>query len=325
MINILFNPKIWIKIIKNPSDGYKKIIKILSDYPRLQNFIKIKNKKIRLLLINFYVYLVSKNRNLKFYFLDNSKKVEKINFSRTEFTDNPNLIFESLSYNGIVIINNIIENDEKNKILSYFEELEKNKISSEWINNNIINASNIKYGDSKEILITCMHKNPVYLPTLNKINQFITKNIFGKPVDTFAEFFIHASINDEKVGQYEDTIFHVDRYLPCLKIIYSPNKILDTDAPFGFIKKSHKLNKKYMRDFLLNTTNVYLKDENLENNILNDEIKASCMDNSLIIAFTNGFHKRNIFLKKNYLRKTVFFQFTKKFNRFSLFNYNKYN
>ena len=45
----------------------------------------------------------------------------------------------------------------------------------------------------------------------------------------------------------------------------------------------------------------------------------------LIITFTNGLHKRNVFLKNNTVRKTIFFQYTEKFNTFSLFNFKKFN
>ena len=59
--------------------------------------------------------------------------------------------------------------------------------------------------------------------------------------------------------------------------------------------------------------------------IENKAIKATCNKNTIIIAFTNGVHKRNVFLESGILRKTVFLQYTNNFNRLSLFNYFKYN
>jgi ketopantoate reductase len=56
-----------------------------------------------------------------------------------------------------------------------------------------------------------------------------------------------------------------------------------------------------------------------------DEIKGICKKNTLIVAFTNGIHKRNIFLEKRVSRKTIFLQYTDNFNMLSLINYFKFN
>ena len=77
------------------------------------------------------------------------------------------------------------------------------------------------------------------MPTLNKLSQIITKKIFGNIINTSAEFFVHnCKLREENDSVYEDTNFHIDRYLPCLKIIYSPNQISSNEAPFGYIKNS---------------------------------------------------------------------------------------
>lgn len=304
----------------------KKYINFLKKYPRLQNLLKIKSKNLRLLLINFYLFFVKKNKNLKFFFFDKNEQIDEIYFNLRDLDDKTEKIFQSLAYNGIVIIENIISETERKKILEYFNEIEGRELVSEWINSEVIDASSIKYKDKeKKVLISCMHKDLSLLGELNNINNTLTKKIFGKPINTVGEFFIHNCINKEEKNTYDDTNFHIDRYLPCLKIIYSPEEINISDAPFGFIKTTHKLNNSFMRQFLLNTKNFIIKNDELTSDIKEKIVEVICPSNSLIVTFTNGFHKRNIFNEEKNIRKTVFFQFTKNFNNFSLINYKNFN
>ena len=80
-----------------------------------------------------------------------------------------------------------------------------------------------------------------------------------------------------------------------------------------------------MRNFFLSSNNFFLKNEDLTEEFKKEIVSAVCPANSLIVTFSNGLHKRNIFLKENKVRKTVFFQFTKNFNNFSLMNFNRFN
>ncbi len=302
----------------------KKYINFFKQYPRLQNLLKLNNRTTRLMLMNYYFNLVKKNKNLKNFFLDGSNEINQINFKIEELYNENNLLFKSLAHNGIVIVENVLSFEEKQKVLNFFSEIEKKNISSDWIDKSIIDSSSIKYKDSNKVKISCMKKNIKYLPSLSRLNDYVTKKIFGKKISTVAEFFLHECIDTETPDSYEDTKFHIDRYLPCLKIIYTPNKINEASAPFGFIKKTHKLNNEFMRNFTLNSKKFFIDDEHLTLDLKNNEVSTICPENSLIISFTNGFHKRNIFLKKN-VRKMIFFQFTNNFNFFSLLNYKKYN
>lgn len=302
-----------------------KYIKFFRKYPRLQNLLKFKNKKFRLLLINFYLFFVKKNHNLKYFFFDNTDKNDKIHFNLEDIYKSKENIFKSLAHNGIVIIKNVLTIKERQEILTYFHEIENKNLVSEWLNKDIIDASLIKYKDNSKVFISYAHKELNLLSELKDIINIITKRVFGKTVKSTSEFFIHDCVEKETKYLYDDTNFHIDRYLPCLKIIYAPEGIKTSDAPFGFVKKSHKLNNKFMRDFILNTEKFYINDNDLTNDIKENVIEAVCPENSLIITFTNGLHKRNIFTKNNNVRKTIFFQFTKNFNTFSLINYRKYN
>ena len=311
----------------NISNYFKpsKYINFLQAYPRLQNLLKIKNKNIRLLMINFYKYFVKKNNNLRFYFFGKSKKDLSIIFDKKDLIHSNDKVFNSLASNGIVIITNVLQQEERNKILNYFNEIQYKKFTTDWINKEIIDASSIKYKNKKKVEILSMHKDTKFLPEISEINNLFTEKIFGRSMKTVAEFFLHNCINNEEENTHEDTNFHIDRYLPCLKIIYSPNTIDENDAPFGFIKKNHKLDDNFMNKFLLNTEKFFINNNELNEDLKKNIVSTICPENSLIITFTNGLHKRNIFKKNDNMRKTIFFQFTKNFNTFSLINYKKFN
>ena len=321
----LFKPLNWIKFLINPKKGFDVAIKIISDYPRIQNFLKIKNKLYRKLIYEFFIYIIAKNKSLNFYFLKNNEKIDQINFDINDFKNHRNKIFESLAYNGIVFIENVLDTNEKEKILSSFDEIKKNNLQSEWLDKNLINASEVKYKNSKTVNISYARKNLKVLPQLENISEIITSRVFGRTVDSYAEFFLHESKEKELKDSFDDTNFHMDRYLPCLKIIYCPEKIENCDGPFGFIKKTHKLNNSLIKDFLYETDTSIINENKISSLIDEDAIKATCKSNTIIIVSTNGLHKRNIFLEKNVFRKTIFLQYTKKFNKLSLFNYWKYN
>ena len=79
-----------------------------------------------------------------------------------------------------------------------------------------------------------------------------------------------------------------------------------------------------MKNFMLNSKKFFVNENELNENLKKNALSLTCPANSLIITFTNGLHKRNIFKKKN-SRRTIFFQFTDNFNFFSLLNHKKYN
>ena len=58
-------------------------------------------------------------------------------------------MFKSLSQNGIIVVQNILQNEELNNIQNYFKEITDNQIVSEWISPEIVDASSIKYKNKK--------------------------------------------------------------------------------------------------------------------------------------------------------------------------------
>ena len=302
----------------------KKYINFFKQYPRLQNLLKLKNRTTKSLLTKYYFNLVKKNKNLKNFFIDKSEEINQINFKSDDIFNDSNIVFKSLAYNGIVILEDVLNLNERENILNFFKEIENNNISSDWINREIIDASIVKYKDNENVKISYIQKKIEYLPNLLKVVNFVTNKVFGKKVNTVAEFFLHNCKDVEKLDIHEDTKFHLDRYLPCLKIVYNPDKIDISGAPFGFIKKTHKLNNKFMNSFILDSKKCFLNENQLNEELKDNIMLSTCPANSLIITFTNGLHKRNVFQKKN-IRRSVFFQFTDNFNFFSLLNYKNYN
>jgi len=238
-------------------------------------------------------------------------------FSIQELKNNKENIIDSLKNNGFVVIENVLSDQEAKSIDNIFKEMQDNTAD-----HNIIDAVKVKYGHKDVVddieCITCK-KNISDFPELNNLSDFFSKMVFGKKIKTIAEFFLHKSLNKkEKQKDDSDTFYHLDRYLPCLKIIYSPDSIDENSGPFCFLKGSHKLDNSLINDWLIKDNIHKIKDEEKIKFDLKEQ-KIICKKNSLIVAFTNGFHK------ENKLRKTVFFQYTNNFNKFSLYNYLYYN
>ena len=92
--------------------------------------------------------------------------------------------------------------------------------------------------------------------TFQSVNLFINKKEILNKVSGSISFsgsnqLNKLSVTIENPDLQEDTKFHLDRYLPCLKIIYSPNSIDHSNAPFGYIKKTHRRRPLYQISLLI--------------------------------------------------------------------------
>ena len=52
------------------------------------------------------------------------------------------------------------------------------------------------------------------------------KNIYGKVLNSQAEFYIHKSLKIPEDIEHGDNNLHIDRFLPNMKILYSPFEII---------------------------------------------------------------------------------------------------
>jgi hypothetical protein len=323
MINILkdlLNIKNWIKLWKNPSAIKPLIINRFFSYPS-KRFAKYQNNFLRNFFIKFWIWTAKQNKSLNYYFFNDKKNdypkfvinKNNLNFSET--------IFNSLYNNGIAIIENVLNEKEYKYICKKFEDLEKN--SGKWKNG----PKNIT--KSKDVDIFWAKDSKENFLDLIQISNLITKKIYGKIVDPSVEFYLHKSKNVPEEKILGENHFHMDRFLPNLKIYYSPFDIDVHSAPFKWVLGSHKINKKYL-DYWNDLSN-FDKDESFDDNSSylsnfknKDLLEALLKKNSLIIVFTNGIHCRKPFLKNNFSRKVVFLHYGN-FNKLSLFNYKRFN
>ena len=95
---------------------FQKYLDFFEKYPRVQNLAKVNNKYFKLILIRFYLYLVKKNESLKYFFFKKNEQVNNINFDIKDLIDEKSDVFKSLSQNGIIVVQNILQNEELNNI-----------------------------------------------------------------------------------------------------------------------------------------------------------------------------------------------------------------
>lgn len=278
-------------------------IKKYFSFPTLKFLLSCKNQFLKKTYINFWISLSKRNVNfLNFFF--HYKYPDKLNinkdirFNINSINEN---IFESLKYNGLVVIENALEEKEHKNIIKIFDTLKVKEGRSLRKTEHII-----RYSEEHEI------NN---FPNLKKLSDLFTKKVFGKPLNTSAEFYLHYPLKLPEPVINGDNNMHIDRFLPNMKLYYSPYEINEDSAPFCYALSSHIINKEYL-DFVKNTTKFSDADSNSDY-FLKQKKEAICKENSLIVALTNGFHGRKSFLKFT-KRQVVFLQYHKSFNKFSL-------
>jgi hypothetical protein len=241
MINIikdLLKIKNWIKLIKDPSK-FKTVVSVrFFSYPS-KRIGKIQNKFLRNFLVKFWINLSKKNKSFNYFFFSEIDENYKKNFTFDGFSEN---IFLSLKNNGIAVIENILNKEEHKKICEKFNNLENN--NSFWLQG----PKNIT--KSKDVDIIWAKDDIKNFPNLEMISNQITCKVYGKNVMPSIEFYSHKSINvPEEIIPGENHL-HMDRFIPNLKIYYSPYNIKYTEAPFSWVLKSHKINNEYIQSWL---------------------------------------------------------------------------
>jgi len=252
MINLIkdiLNPVNWIKLIKNP-----KKIEIFFDrifyYPGLR-FGNSKSHYYRYFLIKFTIFFAKRNKQFKkIFFSENTNLNSKdifLDFKKQKFDEKK---FQILKDNGIIILENILSHDEHNKIkLNFIENLKYKKFSE------------IKNMKSKEIVLKKIHVFLDKNSRLNFLSNFFTKKIYGRNVP-YVEHYLNTSAIKLPEKKYPgDNIFHVDRFLPNLKMIYFPFKVDKNNSPFSYALGSHKINSEYL-DFFINNKNWIFDERN---------------------------------------------------------------
>ena len=227
---------------------------------------------------------------------------------------NNNEFFEKLKKNGIVIIENALDQEEHKLIKKLFDEL-----------SSIKSFGKIVYGSkSKDILIKVHNKNLDSEIQLQNISNIITKKIYGKIVKPKANYICSKAINIPECIFPGDNNMHFDRFLPNIKLIYFPENVDLDSAPFRYALGSHLIDENYL-DFFINNEDKFFDERSNKIEIFKKypERKLHVKDNTLVVALTNGFHGRAPFNKITN-RNSLFLTYPN-FNLLSLINYRKFN
>ncbi len=308
-----------IKSILSPKKFFQILYKRIFAIPELNSLSKIKNEYIRKKYFHFLINLSKKNLQFKKLFFEDKKNIKyDIFFNLNDGWDQD--FINSLSNNGIVVIDNVLPDNEKKKIQSYFLELEeadnkKKTFNKKWLIKPIITNTPTK----KRIV---SKTDFTEFPNLQELNDFFSRQLFGQKLDSEPEFYVDKSLSiPEEIISGDNTI-HIDRYLPNVKMIYSPFFIDNSSAPFSYVLGSHKINETY-KEMILNN-----KFKDLDNLTFldkkNNQKVFTLNENSLIIFLANGFHGRTPFFDLS-KRMVLFLQYSKAFNLLSYFNYRKFN
>tara|TARA_A100001015_G_C15015674_1_gene725388 strand:+ start:78 stop:986 length:909 start_codon:yes stop_codon:yes gene_type:complete len=259
--------------------------------------------------IKFWLKCSERNKNFRKFFFDKvSNSTENLSFDiNQENFELSEVMLSTLSNNGLVILKNALPENERKKIIDYFNQLKNLKKSKNWIKGPI---STNEFREASEIFGLTSIKNFEFL---NKISQKFSKEIYGKIVEPTVELrYLNVNGNSEMNKTKGSTFIHTDRFLPHFKIFYTPFEIKEKDAPLQYLLSSHKINEDYV-NFFINTKTFDETDENFKK--FNFKKKIVCVPkNSLYVAFTNGFHSRSKFSDKSE-RSMLFLQYVERYNK----------
>ena len=268
------------------------------------------DKNMRKKHINFWLNRARKKKNFqKYFFQEVNNQKNQITFkNESENYKLSQKMLDSLSNNGLLIIEDALPEFERNQIIEYFDELKnKNKFEKKWLkkpyNPNF-------YKEVSEMLGITSIKNFEFL---NSYSKQLSKEIYGKIVEPTVELrYLKYDKDCEEEKVRGATYLHTDRFLPHVKVYYTPFEITMNTAPLEYVLSSHKINDDYL-NFYYETKNFDETDRLF--NKFKFEKKVVCVPkNSLYVAFTNGFHKRTQF-KNNDERSLVFLQYVERFNK----------
>jgi len=278
--------------------------------PGVEYFRQNKSIESKKKYINFWLQKAKRNKSLKKYFfaqtLNNHSEIT-YRIKNDEYIISKNM-FSALSETGLLIIENALPNFEKSFIIDHFSELKRNTTyTKNWLktpqNPNFFTEVN-------EVMGPISIRNFKYL---NNYSKQLSKEIYGKIVEPTVEFrYLKQSINSKEKKTRGATFLHTDRFLPHFKVYYTPYAITINDAPLEYVLSSHKINNNFI-NFYLNAKNFDETDEGFKKFNLPKKL-VSVPENSLYVAFTNGFHRRVEFNSEND-RSLVFLQYVERFNK----------
>lgn len=304
MLNLL--KKFFYYLIFERSKIYNFIIKKYFYVPSILDLDKLDFKK-KLKKINYWNSICKKNPYIKKIFFDDHINIENFKFDSKDLNFNPEKLFKSLASNGIIIINNALNNSELANIQKTFIDLKD-------VNNRYVDKIKITKSEFKKRIYL---KEKFNCKNLDSIICTIAKNIFGKKMNYESEYFIDQSLKIPEQKVEGDNVLHTDRFIPNVKILFSPFSINKNSSPFSYVLGSHKITNKYIDEI----ANGFHKDhEYLSKQYSKKLVELDVNENSLIVTLTNGYHARTPF-KEIGQRSLLFFQFMNSYNKFFIFKY----
>ncbi len=284
--------------------------------PDLDYLKQTQDTKKRKKYLIYWLNKAYKNQSFKnyFFFKKEPTKVENINF-RYQSNENFKItdqMCESLKMCGILVIENALPKNEKMKIIEYFESLKKNDHKKYWINK----PKKIEGRNDTSLITASININN--LNYLMSYSDQITKLVYNKVVKPNTDIYhlkIGENCNEELIRG--ETFLHTDRFLPHLKIFYTPFEINNDGAPLEYALGSHNINNEYI-NFFINSKNFDETDID-SNKLYKSKVKITTTDNTLYIAFTNGLHRRTDFKVPNSERHMMYLQYVKNFNKLNYY------
>tara|TARA_B110000208_G_scaffold30690_1_gene40422 strand:- start:166 stop:1071 length:906 start_codon:yes stop_codon:yes gene_type:complete len=274
-------------------------------FPTLSFLISTNNKFIKNLYIDFWIFISKRNSSFNSFFfnpLNDKFKIKQTTYNLDNQIDNLNEdCLKSLKHNGILILENALPKDENESIINIF-----NKISIKHNENFRSNNSLIRYFEQHDL------KN---FKLLKLISDYFTHQVYGKTLNSDAEFYIHKPLKIPEEIEHGDNNLHIDRFLPNMKILYSPYAISTKEAPFCYAMGSHKINNLYKN--FIKISKKFNESEDEAKFFLKNKKEITCKANSIIVALTSGFHGRKSFEIFSD-RKLIFLQYHKSYNKISL-------
>ena len=291
-----------IKVIKNPF-LIKRLFKRMNYYPGLK-FGYSKSLLYKKIEIKFTTFFAKRKKTFRTFFFDKNLITEnpKIysNFSEKNTISDDQI--KILKENGILVIENVLDYKEhlyiKHKIKGLIDD-EKRR-----------GGEKINFVETDDLYKLSLKYNISNIKNLNNITNKISKLVYGKEIEPDASVIYTKSLKIPEKTYSGDNNLHPDRYLPNMKIFYYPFLVDKDSAPFMYALGSHKINKEYTNYFIENSNFIFDEENKSSEKFLKRKKIFPVKENSLIIAFTNGFHGRSKF-KKDGERTAIFLQFSK--------------
>ena len=260
---------------------------------------------INIFRLNFWNYFARKNPYFRSLYINNLHNKSIIKNSQTFKADNIDELIARVKNIGCAYLEDYLEKNAYSEICKEFD------------NNNFNNYKKFGYG------VKCFNKT-ILDENINIFQNdisYITKNLLGKKINI-------RSIGVQRLQQEDydlddpNTKFHIDRFIPAIKIFYFPFEIDEEHSPFGYIPYSHMISPEYKSSIISgfkNLKEIKKPPFEIDNPTCFSEIPILCKKNTLVISFTNGIHRRIPFkYSKTGDRKSLRFIFYNHFTRLDL-------